>query len=126
MIKKIVTIVLIFLLLFLGYNYLYQDHRDIQNENPEFNLNADEISQKFIRNSELATSQFLNKAIIISGVVTEINETNITLNNSIFCSFNNIIQTDIRVSDGIKIKGRCIGYDDLLELVKIDQCNLIN
>ncbi len=124
--KKWITIALIFLLLFLGYNYLYKDHRDIQNENPEFILTADEISQKFFDSSEFATSQFLNKAIIVSGVITDINDTDITLNNSIFCNFNNMIQTDIQVSDVIKIKGRCIGYDDLLEQIKLDQCNLIH
>lgn len=123
--KKIIIILLIFLLLVLGYNYLYQDHRDIQKENPEFILTADEISQKFFDDSELATSQFLNKAIIVSGVVTELNATDITLNNSIFCNFSNEIKSNIQVSDVIKIKGRCIGYDDLLEQIKLDQCNLV-
>ena len=123
--KKTLIIFLILVLLLIGYNYLYQDHRDIQNENPEFVLTAEEIKQNFLNNSEIASSKYLNKTIVVSGKITELNKSDLTLNGSIFCKFNEEFGAQIRVSDIVKIKGRCIGYDDLLEEIKLDQCSKV-
>jgi hypothetical protein len=32
---------------------------------------------------------------------------------------------DFKNGDIVVIKGRCIGYDDLFEIVKLDQCIII-
>jgi hypothetical protein len=31
----------------------------------------------------------------------------------------------LKVNDTIVVKGRCIGYDDLLEEIKLDQCSIV-
>jgi len=40
------------------------------------------------------------------------------------CSFESAIQ-GINANEQITIKGRCIGYDDLFEIVKLDQSTII-
>ena len=51
----------------------------------------------------------------------------IILDGNIVCSFNppQTIDPKLKLTDKISIKGRCIGYDDLLEEVRIDNCSLM-
>lgn len=122
--KWIIILILIFLL-FAAYKYIYQDHRDIQKEQAEFVVFSTSITKEFLQNSMEAEKKYLNKTIEISGVITEITENDITLNNNVFCQFSSKITTLFTTKDSITIKGRCIGFDDLLELVKIDQSTII-
>ena len=46
------------------------------------------------------------------------------INNKIFCKFDNIVNK-ININDSIVVKGRCIGYDELLEEIKLDQCSIV-
>ena len=83
--------------------------------------------EQFNSNPTEAETKFLNKTIEISGVVSEVNgERNIVLNNIIFCQFQEPFTNTISVNTSQIIKGRCIGYDDLLEEIKLDQCHLID
>ena len=70
------------------YKYIYQNHRDIQNEQAKFVISSNSIVNEFFLNSIESEKKYLNTKI--------------------------------------KIKGRFIGYDDLLEHVKLDQCLIIN
>ncbi len=123
--KKITFIVIVLIFAFLGYNYLYQEHRDIYNEYAQFSVLPNDILKEFKTNSSIAEGKYLNKTIEITGTVTEITETDITINNAVFCNLSTNLETKkIKINTKIIIKGRCIGYDDLLEIVKLDQCNL--
>ena len=123
--RKRIILIAILLLAFAGYKYIYQEHRDIQKEAAEFVLASTTIANDFSQNTTEAEKKYLNKTIEISGVVTEINQKDLTLNNRIFCQFNDTRNNTLNINDSITIKGRCIGYDDLLELVKIDQSTVI-
>ncbi len=123
--RKWIIILILILLAFVAYKYIYQDHRDIQKEQAQFVVSSKAIANEFIENSMEAEKKYLNKTIEISGVITEITENDITLNNNVFCQFSSKITTLFTTKDSITIKGRCIGYDDLLELVKIDQSTII-
>lgn len=123
--RKLIVLLVLLLLAVAGYKYLYQDHRDIQKEQPEYVISSNFLANEFSRNSIEAEKKYLNKTIEINGVITEINITDITLNNSVFCQFVNTINNTLKTNDNIIIKGRFIGYDDLLEQVKLDQCNVI-
>lgn len=108
----------------LAYNYVYQDHRDIKSEQPDFTITSTSIFEAFQANSTSAENTYLNKTIEISGIITEINNTDLTLDHNIFCQFTSNLTGEIHVGEYITLKGRCIGYDDLLEIVKLDQCNI--
>lgn len=123
--RKLIVLLVLILLAFVGYKYIYQDHRDIQKEQAEFVVTSNYIANEFFQNPIETEKKYLNKTVQISGTITEINENDITLNNTVFCQFANTINSTLKTNDIITVKGRCIGYDDLLEIVKIDQSTII-
>lgn len=125
MLRKIVLFGIIITILIIGYNYVYQDHRDIAKEEAEFVLNSKEIKNEFVSNVFTAEEKYLNRTIEVSGTISETNIVDITIDNNVFCQFSNNINSSVNLNSIITIKGRVIGYDDLLEQVKLDQCILI-
>ncbi|MBV1922799.1 MAG: hypothetical protein KUG68_02095 [Flavobacteriaceae bacterium] len=120
--RNLVIIALIFTLgAYFGYNYMYQDHRDIKTEEAFKSVSAADLVTVFKAN---ASPEELNKTIEVTGVVTEIDGNAITIDNAVQCSFDAAV-SGISVNDKVTVKGRCIGYDDLFEIVKFDQSNLI-
>lgn len=125
--KYLILIVIIVLAAFIGYNYLYKDHRNIEGENAQYSLTAHQIHSEFNIDPIVSQNKYLNKTIEISGNVSEINENEITINDMVFCQFSEkTIQQEIKLNSKITIKGRFIGYDDLLEQIKLDQCIINN
>ncbi|WP_425597747.1 OB-fold protein [Winogradskyella flava] len=124
--KIIILAVILIIAAIFGYNYIYQDHRDIETETAEFSISSSEIATLFSEDITSAEQKFLNKTIEISGIISEINTNDITIDDKAFCQFSDVITTALDKTDTIKIKGRVIGYDDLLEQVKLDQCTIIN
>ena len=122
--RKAIFELVLGIIIFFGYQYIYQDHRVIENEKPDFIVTSDSIFQKFSEDQKQSETFYLDRTIEISGTVTEVNANDLTLDNKIFCKFLNSVET-ININDPIKIKGRCIGFDDLLEQVKLDQCYIL-
>ncbi len=123
--KKWIIILAILFIAFLVYKYIYKEHRNIHNERSEFVLNAKTLVDEFQIDPTKAESKYLNKTITVSGSVSKLNKKELTINDKVFCLFNESITTII-LNQNIKIKGRFIGYDDLLEQVKLDQCSITN
>ena len=125
--RKYWVLIAIVLIGIVGYNYLYKEHRDIESEDARFSLTAQEIHSEFNRDLVVSQNKYSNETIEISGFVSEINETEITIDDMVFCQFSEQInQEEIPLYSKITIKGRFIGYDDLLGQIKLDQCILIN
>ena len=122
--KKVIFILVLGIILAVGYNYIYKDHRVIEHETPDFIITSNSIFLEFSKNQKASETKYLDKTIEINGMVTELNKNDLTLDDKIFCKFKETV-TNVNLNDEIKLKGRCIGYDDLLEQVKLDQCNLI-
>lgn len=121
-----IYIIALFILgLYFGYNYVYQDHRNIETESADFVIEATAFSEAFILSPDQSELKYINKTIEVSGIITDLNQTDMTLNNNVFCQFKKDIQPPQKTNTIVKIKGRCIGYDDLLEQVKLDQCSVI-
>lgn len=111
--------------LFLVYNYIYQDHRDIKTEQATYNISAKSLQLEFANNPTTSQQKYLDQSIEITGKVSKISKNTITLNGSIFCVFldkNN----SVKINQNLTVKGRFVGYDDLLEEIKLDQCSVIN
>ena len=124
--KKIIYVLIaIVALAFLGYNYMYQDHRDISTEKAAFTLTSASFFNEFESDSEKAQTKYLNQTLELSGVVTALDETSITLDNTIFCSLNGNQKNTHQLNTKITVKGRFIGYDDLLEEIKLDQTTIL-
>jgi hypothetical protein len=108
-----------------SYQYLYKDHRNIAAEKPAYKINTQELLKEFTGNYIKASEKYLDKVIIVNGKITDLDKNTITINNSICIQFLNTNTSKFNLNDAIKVKGRCIGYDELLEMVKMDQCTIV-
>ena len=123
--RKWFILIVILLLTLVAYNYVYKDHRNVENEIAIVTISSTVISNQFAENPAKSEKTYLDKTIEITGFITESNIKDITLDNRVFCQFEKNINSSIKIDSRLKIKGRCIGYDDLLEQVKLDQCSII-
>ena len=105
------------------FKYMYRPHKDIQASKASFVVTATELSAAFANESELATQKYLNKTLEVSGTISELNTESLLLDNLVFCYLSQPYENT--VLQPITIKGRCIGYDELLEIVKLDQCSIV-
>ncbi len=121
--RKWIILLVLLVLAYLVYNYMYQAHRDIDSEQSEFVLNSIDITNEFVINPSASEKKYLNKTIEVNGTITQLNDYNLTLDKKVFCQFNSKI--DVDPSKKVNVKGRFIGYDDLLEQIKIDQCSIV-
>ncbi|MEZ4779531.1 MAG: hypothetical protein R2786_09150 [Flavobacteriaceae bacterium] len=103
-----------------GYKYLYKSHRNIEAETAAVNISAIELVTMF---KEGKTENILNKTIIVSGTITEMDAQSVILDDMAQCVFEKLPE-NLQLQDKVSIKGRCIGFDDLFEQAKLDQCSL--
>ena len=118
--KILLAIFIIVLIAFSTYSYVYKPHKNIEFTAVSFTGAAIEFEKSVHKN----VANWLDKTVVINGMVTEIYKNGITLNNTVYCQFNTPLNNQKLIQTKITIKGRVIGYDDLLEEVKLDQCRL--
>jgi len=124
--KKLIVLIVIIIISILGYNYVYKEHRNIEQEMPEYIFTSDLLDTEF-KSDLIASEQKLNnKTIEVKGQITEINDLDLTIDNVVFCQFKTSVKDIFKINSYVIVKGRCIGYDELLEQVKLDQCAIIN
>ena len=124
--KLIIIVGLGLILSVIIYNYLYQDHRNIAEESSAFIITAADLSKAFNSNADEATMLYLNKTIEITGTISQVAKKSLILDHSVFCSFTNEIDNGTQIGNQARLKGRLIGFDELLQEIKIDQCHIIN
>jgi len=123
--KKGIFILVLLLIGILGYNYLYQDHRDISSEKADYMITSNDLAVQFSSDTQASEQRYLDKTIQITGTVTELNKQDLTLDDKVFCQLTDTLRSSIDLGKNLTIKGRFIGYDDLLDQVKLNECILI-
>ena len=118
--KFIVTILIVFSVIgFAIYTYAMRAPTAIENKKIHFSGASDELLLKIIDDTEA----WQDKIVVVSGEVTNIDDKGIMLSSKIYCQLKQLTDLQkINPSSNISIKGRIIGYDDLLEELKLDQC----
>ncbi len=126
-------IILVLFLLFFSIAYLYifeKPHRDYLKEEAAISLSSSELFNEYQKNKNFSNDNYLNNIVEVNGKVSlvemGVSRSNILLDNNIFCMFQMKISKEYKEGDIIKIKGRCIGYDDIFSQVKIDQCSIVD
>jgi len=111
---------------FLLHNYIYKNHRDISSEKESFFVSVVELKNDYKKNDSLANLKYLNKTIIIYGKISSLDlVSNILAVDTSLSATIKSKNSALRVNDSIKLKGRFIGYDDLLEELKMDECSIV-
>ena len=131
--KKKYPIILkfLFLLFIIGLIIIYviynKPHKDFNKSPIETTIESIDLISFYQDNPDDSNTRFLDKIILVIGTITDIEKNIIILDNSIVCKLDpsQIINDQININTEVSVKGRCIGYDDLLEEVRIDHCFII-
>ena len=115
----------IVILIAFAYIHIQKPHRDISAETVEFSISSAALLNEFLVNEANASTKFLDKTIVVYGILTEIYNNFLAVDNKIYCKFEKEVPK-IPLNSFLKIKGRCIGFDVLLEQVKLDQCSILD
>lgn len=105
-------------------NVLYKEGRNIEKEMPSYSLTSKNLINEYKNNISESDLKYLNKTIQVEGEITEVSDSILTLDSSIFCTFDKKIDNP-KVGTKVTLKGRCIGFDELMEEIKLDQCSII-
>lgn len=126
--KKFVLIAVMFIALIgIGlYFYMYKDHRDIASEEASFSLTVKDLQTQFSQNDSLANKKYLDRTIEVYGKISSMDVASnaIVMDEKLLGTFKSTASKDLTVGQQVKIKGRFIGYDDLLEEFKLDQVSV--
>lgn len=122
--KIVISSLVLILVLFLGYKYLYHEHRDIATEKAAFSVTVNQILKEFVADETKANAKYLDKSITVKGKITTIDSVtnSVVLDEKVFVLFTN--STNVKLNENIVVQGRLIGYDSLLEEIKIDQAQI--
>ena len=108
------------------YFYVYQSHRDIDAEKDAFETSVSELSQRFINNPDSSTVTYADQTIPIYGNVTalDLKQNTITLDNKLIATTSKEEINRAKTGELVKLKGRFIGYDELFNELRMDQCTI--
>ena len=121
MTSKRIFLGIVLILMAIGfYYYAYKDHRDIATEGAVYTDTAVALKDSIVQNNEA----FLNQTVAVSGMVTFIDDHSITLDDALVAQF--ATGHNAQLNQQLTLKGRCIGYDDLFEVVVLDQSTVMD
>ena len=127
-VKKKILIVLgvIVVGLFLSYLYIYKSHRDISSEKADFTLTTVAILNDYKKDEKIANAKYADKTIAVKGKITEIDlpANSVVVDGKLYGMMTSVDKS-LKLNDSISLKGRFLGYDELLEEMKMDQITII-
>ncbi|MEW5675132.1 hypothetical protein ABGT15_02345 [Flavobacterium enshiense] len=129
--KKVGYLLILGLVIIMGwafYSYLYKEHRNIAEEKGSFSVSADSIYNEYITNETKANAKYLDKTIVVQGKISKINitENTIVIDEKMVVYFQEKVANTLKEFNTIKVKGRFLGYDELLGEMKMDQTVVVN
>ncbi len=104
-------------------NTIYKPHKSIQDREIKFSgtpvILIKEVNKDF--------TKWQDKAVQLTGKITSIDNLGFTLEDVVYCQTNTGTKlSQQKLNKTITIIGRVIGYDDLLEELKLDQTIIVN
>lgn len=122
--KKILLVAILAIGLIGASSYYYVMHggeRNLSSEETAFTVSSKSITTEFASNTEMSNKKYLEKAVAIKGIVTKITGKEVIIDNTIVCNLKEL-DPSIQKDQAITLKGRVVGYDDLMGELKLDQC----
>ena len=108
-----------------GYQFVLKSgSRDLQSEKTFSAVSSNEIINQFAKNADASVKKYAEKAIEISGIVTDLSKNQIILDGSVVCEC--LQKPNVKIGQKIVIKGRFVGFDDLMNELKLDKCYPLN
>lgn len=105
------------------YFYVYKEHRNIATETADYTITVADLQKEFMANDSIAYQKYQDKTVQIAGKISSTDAANktIIMDDKLFATFLEKLPVDLVSGKQITIKGRFLGYDDLVEEFKMDQ-----
>lgn len=116
----ILVLFIITLVIVVIYNYTYKNHKQVISITPSFTGTSTELIQQLESNP----IKWNKKVVVLNGKVTALEDNGLVMDEKIYCQFSNVPNI-YKKNVTIKIKGFLIGYDSLLNEIKLNQCIVI-
>lgn len=97
--------------------------RDLQSEEAAFTLKAKDFVAEFAAKEADANKKYLEKPVLISGIITSVNNKEVIIDDVVVCGFT-AAEASLKVGQTLNVKGRVVGFDDLMGSVNMDQCSI--
>ena len=131
----VVAIVIALYGLYMVYSMYNKPHKIISEQPVDFQISADDLMKEFLTNEGLATSKYLDKIVILEGLLKQISSAN-GLIVVVLESDNAIVNCEMSPENShnidqqnqgevLFVKGLFIGYDDLLGELQLKKCTII-
>ena len=138
--KKYLFIIAVFFLAAYGFYMIYtmynKPHKIIAEQAVDFSMTVDEMIEEFNTDETGAGTKFIDKVVILEGVLKSISSTERSLSimmlegksGMVNCEFSD---ADLQLAgspnpgDKISVKGLFIGYDDLLGELQLKKCTIM-
>lgn len=98
--------------------YVYMPKENVQEAEIQFSGS----SQEFVTSFKSAPNTYLGKVVEISGQVKSASDHSILLRGGVFCQFNTDTILSLDVLKHVVLRGKVLGYDELVDEVKLSQC----
>lgn len=120
---KIIAIILVLQIsgFYLIYKNAVQPPVPIEDVKSDYNHSVKQFYLEFVESNVAFDRKYLNKVIRLTGNVTVVQDSVIVLNNKIVCIANEKFNNTIK-DKTIKVKGKYVGYDELFDNLKMDEC----
>ncbi|MGC4041652.1 MAG: hypothetical protein QM710_12920 [Flavobacterium sp.] len=124
--KILILLAVILITAFVVYKYMYKAHRDIASEAVTYTETVAQVFDAFQKDTQKANAKYLDKTIEISGKITNVDPQNklIMVDEKLSARCTKGIPADLKPQNAVVLKGRVVGYDDLLGEIQMDQCTI--
>ncbi|PXY43403.1 OB-fold protein [Flavobacterium hydrophilum] len=123
--KIIATALIITVFGVFGYCYVwYGGARNVSSEEAVFNVSSKSIIAEFDSDIDKSNTKYLEKAIAVKGIVSKITQKQVIIDNTIVCDLKES-DSSIKKDQQLTLKGRVVGYDDLMGEIKLDECSVV-
>ena len=125
--KILISLIVLVVLAFGIYKYIYKSHLDISSEEANYTVTVSSLNTEFKQSDSLTLIKYRDKTINLSGKITNIDAANksIVIDEKMNAIFMDSIPKTLALNQAIRVKGRFIDYDDLLEEFKMDQVSIL-
>lgn len=117
-----IGLVLVFLIV-LGYGILYPEARDIATERVDFRLSTEVLAREMALPE--SAGKYGNRVVRTHGRITAVSGRSIGLDHGIVVQLLEPPHPQPLPGERIAIKARCVGYDELLGEVRLDQGTIV-
>ena len=127
---SILLVVIVLTTVYFVYN---KPHRNILDEEAKFSLALTEMNDEFLADEEAAYKKYFNQVVEISATASSISKKEnerydvVLISNGVMANGELISagdQFEALINKEVVLKGLFIGYDNLLEEIKLSECSI--